>query len=36
MINKKDKIKKTNNEMEMILNEKDNDVNYTGNYNYKL
>ena len=36
MINKKDKIKKTNNKMEMILNEKDNDVNYTGNYNYKL
>ena len=36
MINKNDKIKKTNNKMEMILNEKDNDVNYTGNYNYKL
>ena len=32
MINKNDKIKKTNNKMEMILNEKDNDVN---NYSYE-
>ena len=35
MINKNDKIKKTNNKMEMILNEKDNDVNYTDNYSYE-
>ena len=28
-------IEKINNKMEMILNEKDNDVNYTGNYSYE-
>ena len=35
MINKNNKIKKTNNKMEMILNEKDNDVDYTDNYSYE-
>ena len=35
MINKNDKIKKTNNKMVMILNEKDNDVNHTNNYSYE-
>ena len=36
MIDKNNKIEKINNKMEMILNEKDNDVNYTGNYSCKL